>query len=90
MEFNIGDRVVCTARVDSLYDTKGEFGMVICGWTSGCYGVEFDKNIGGHDCGCGADGHCLWVRPCWLQLAYINMKPASERKFITLQGNEVA
>lgn len=90
MEFNIGDRVVCTTRVDSLYDTVGEFGMVICGWNSGFYGVEFDKNIGGHDCGCGADGHCLWVSPCYLQPANVNIKPASERKFITLQGNEVA
>lgn len=91
MEFNIGDRVVCVEAIFGFPCTLNKYGRVI--WYDGRdYGVEFEENVDGHNCGGhGKQGHCLWARPCWLQLALpINMKPASERKFITLQGNEVA
>ena len=91
MSFNIGDRVICTTRVDGLYDTAGKLGTVVSLLTPYC-GVEFDEDIGEHDCnGCGTYGHCLWVSPHSLLLArLINTKSASEREFITLKGNEVA
>lgn len=91
MAFNIGDRVVCVEAIFGFPCTLNKYGRVI--WYDGCdYGVEFEENVGGHDCdGRGKQDHCLWASPRSLQLALpINMKPASERKFITLQGNEVA
>lgn len=93
MSFNIGDRVICTTRVDGLYDTAGKLGTVVSLLSSAhLCGVEFDEDIGEHDCnGCGTYGHCLWVEPRSLYLAQlISTKSASEREFITLQGNEVA
>ena len=90
MEFSIGDRVVCVEAIFGFHCTLNKHGRVIC-YDGRDYGVEFEENVGGHNCGGhGKQGHCLWARPYQLQPAYINMKPASERKFITLQGNEVA
>ena len=93
MGFNIGDRVVCTTRVDGFDDTAGKLGTVVSLLSSPhLCGVEFDEDIGEHDCnGRGTYGHCLWVSPHFLLLVrLINTKKASEREFITLQGNEVA
>lgn len=92
MSFNIGDRVICTTRVDGLYDTAGKLGTVIDLLSPHLCGVEFDEDIGEHNCyGHGKQGYCLWVEPGSLHLArLINTKSASEREFITLQGNEVA
>ena len=91
MEFNIGDKVVCVMAVYGHPCTLNKYGRVIY-HNEHYYGVEFEENVYGHDCGGrGKHGHCLWVRPCWLHPAQlINTKSASERKFITLQGNEVA
>ena len=62
MSFNIGDRVICTTRVDGLYDTAGKLGTVVSLLSPHKYGVDFDEDIGGHDCnGRGIYGHCLWV-----------------------------
>lgn len=91
MEFSIGDRVVCVMAAFGYPRTLNKYGRVIY-HSEFCYGVEFEENVGGHDCdGLGKQGYCAWVKPHSLYLAQpINMKPASERKFITLQGNEVA
>lgn len=85
MEFNIGDRVVCVEAIFGFSCTLNKHGRVI--WYDGRdYGVEFEENVGGHNCsGRGKQGHCLWAKPDSLLLArLINTKPASEREFITL------
>ena len=91
MGFNIGDRVVCVMAVCGYPWTLNKYGRVIC-YNGFCYGVEFEENMYGHNCdGHGKQGYCLWVNPRSLYLArLINTKSASEREFITLQGNEVA
>ena len=91
MEFNIGDKVVCVKAVCGYPWTLNKYGRVVC-YTQRYYGVEFEENVSGHNCdGHGKQGYCLWVKPYSLYLArLINTKSASEREFITLQGNEVA
>ena len=91
MEFNIGDKVVCVMAVYGHPCTLNKYGRVVC-YTQRYYGGEFEENVYGHNCnGLGKQGHCLWVTPRSLYLAQlINTKSASEREFITLQGNEVA
>ena len=85
MEFNIGDRVICTTRVDGFYDTEDIAGTVVL--TSGLghsYGVVFDVNVNGHS----LDGLCsygrgLWVHSKDLSPLYLTKK-ASERKYISI------
>ena len=85
MEFNIGDRVVCTTRIDGLYDTEGIAGTVVSTpIVSGSYGVVFDVNVNGHS----LDGRCpygygLWVCPENLSLLH-HTKKASEREYISI------
>ena len=91
MEFNIGDKVMCVRAVCGHPQTFNKYGRII--YNAGAYyGVEFEEDVSGHNCnGHGKQGHCLWARPDSLLLAWqINTKPASEREFITLKGNEVA
>ena len=91
MEFNIGDRVVCVEAIYGFPCTLNKYGRIIY-YDGSNYSVEFEENVDGHNCGGhGKQGHCLCARPCLLQfVSPINIKPASERKLITLQGNEVA
>lgn len=83
MEFNIGDRVVCTTRVDGFYDTEGIAGTVV---TSGerDYGVVFDVNVNGHS----LDGRCLYGHGLWVcpeELSPLHpIKKASEREYISI------
>lgn len=74
MEFNIGDRVVCVEAILGFPCTLNKYGRII--WCDGRnYGVEFEENVGGHNCGGhGKQGHCLLVRPRSLQLAYTTSK----------------
>ena len=85
MEFNIGDRVVCTTRVNGLYNTEGMAGTVVLTSTiKRSYGVVFDVNVDGHSldgrCPC---GHGLWVYPESLSLLNPTKK-ASEREYISI------
>ena len=91
MDFNVGDEVVCVKAVWGYPRTLNQYGRVVCYTQSYC-GVEFEENMYGHNCdGHGKQGYCLWVKPDSLRLVRrINTKSASEREFITLQGNEVA
>lgn len=91
MDFNIGDEVVCVKAVWGYPRTLNQYGRVVY-YTQSYYGVEFEEYVCGHNCdGRGKQGYCLWAGSRELQLASpINIKPASEREFITLQGNEVA
>lgn len=85
MNFNVGDRVICTKRVNGLYDTENIAGTVVL--TSGLgysYGVVFDVNVNGHS----LDGLCsygrgLWVHPKDLSPLYYTKK-ASEREYISI------
>lgn len=85
MSFNIGDRVICTTRVNGLYDTKGIAGTVVLTSTiSDSYGVVFDVNVNGHS----LNGRCqygcgLWVCPENLSLLHLTKK-ASEREYISI------
>ena len=83
MEFNIGDRVICTTRVADYYDTENISGTVVTLDERFC-GVVFDVNVNGHSldglCSCGRG---LWVHPEDLSPLY-HTKKASEREFISI------
>lgn len=87
MEFKIGDRVVCTGKVDGLFNTTGEHGVVISSGGDNLT-VQFDNPIpGAHNGGgTGLWGHCLFVGPEILRLeSQVNpFIPAAEREYITL------
>lgn len=85
MEFIIGDRVVCTTRVDGSYNTEGIAGTVFSTpIVNGSYGVVFDVNVNGHSLdGRCPYGHGLWVSPENLSLLYCTKK-ASEREYISI------
>jgi len=56
----IGDRVEIIGRSSFLF--VGLFGVIVDIRKDGYVGVEFDKNIGGHDCdGKGKDCHCRYL-----------------------------
>ena len=63
-EFNVGDRVKGIARWHGK-DIDGKAGTII-GFSADIAAVEFDENIGGHNCGGVVDGlkgkvgHCWW------------------------------
>lgn len=85
MEFNIGDRVVCTTRVDGFYDTEDIAGTVVLTSDLGhSYGVVFDVNVNGYSLdGRCPYGHGLWVSPENLSLLH-PIKKASEREYISI------
>ena len=57
-QFKIGDRVIWGVSGSSFKGTIIEFTR------TGSIGVEFDKNIGGHDCGgLGQNEHCYRLSP---------------------------
>lgn len=68
--FCLGDRVVYTDAIMSPH-IYGKHGRVVRidhahGTNNIC--VEYDKDIGGHDCGGeGKDGHCWWCFAKWLR-----------------------
>lgn len=85
MSFNIGDRVICTTRVNGLYDTKGIAGTVVLTSTiSDSYGVVFDVNVNGHS----LDGRCQYGYGLWVYLGNLSLlhptKKASEREYISI------
>lgn len=85
MEFNIGDRVVCTTRVNGLYNTEGIAGTVVLTSTIGDnYGVVFDVNVNGHS----LDGLCSYGRGLWVHSKDLSplyyTKKASEREYISI------
>lgn len=83
MSFNIGDRVICTTRVDGLYDTENISGTVVKTGKCTC-GVVFNVNVDGHSLdGCCTYGYGLWVCPEDLYPLSHNKK-ASEREFISI------
>lgn len=68
-EFNVGDRVWCTTKVDNVYPTLDKIGTIIHIRSNGLHGVEFDQNVSGHNCGRrGVHGRCLWVWPEFLSI----------------------
>lgn len=76
-EFKVGDRVrVLKECWGSL--KVGDLGTVIV-VDEYSIGVEFDKSCGGHDCGCGKNGHCWWIEPDTIEL--IKEKPKSESTY---------
>ena len=83
MSFNIGDRVICTTRVDGLYDTENISGTVVKTGECAC-GVVFNVNVNGHSLdGCCPYGYGLWV--CSEDLYPLSHnKKASEREFISI------
>ena len=85
MEFNIGDRVVCTTCVNGLYNTECIAGTVVLTSTiKRSYGVVFDVNVNGHSLdGRCPYGHGLWVYPENLFLLH-PIKKASEREYISI------
>lgn len=58
-KFKVGDRVKLLSA-DFGSTEVGDLGTIIV-VDGDCIAVEFDKACGGHDCGCGKDGHCWWV-----------------------------
>ena len=83
MSFNIGDRVICTTRVDGYYNTENISGTVVT-LDERAYGVVFDVNVSGHS----LDGRCpygygLWARSEDLSPLSHNKK-ASEREYISI------
>ena len=83
MNFNVGDRVICTTRVDGFYHTENISGTVVIP-NEHAYGVVFDVNVEGHS----LDGRCpygygLWVCSEDLSPLYYTKK-ASEREFISI------
>lgn len=75
-EFKVGDRVkLLHARWGR---TKvGDLGTIIFfDAEDNTIGIEFDNECGGHDCGCGKDGHCWWVDKTELEL--VKEAPKSE------------
>lgn len=83
MNFNVGDRVICTTRVADYYDTENISGTVVTLDESAC-GVVFDVNVNRYSldglCSCGRG---LWVHPEDLSPLY-HTKKASEREFISI------
>lgn len=63
--FKVGDRVRVTEiglrNWNPLRDQGVDLGTVIVYNREDDIGVEFDKRFGGHDCGCGKNGHCWWL-----------------------------
>lgn len=65
----MGDRVVVSCGdSDVVYDNVdifiGMVGVVVDIHQDGDIGVQFDKNISGHDCwGAGKLGYCWYVKP---------------------------
>lgn len=74
-EFKVGDRVRCVkANWGKL--KVGDLGTVIDVKEDGAAGVEFDNEVGGHDCyGKGKDGHCWWQRKHEIELVKEEPKP---------------
>lgn len=83
MEFNIGDRVICTTRVDGFYDTENILGTVVTLDNRTC-GVVFDVNVNGHS----LDGLCSYGRGLWVHSKDLSplyyTKKASEREYISI------
>lgn len=85
MNFNVGDRVICTTRVNGFYDTENISGtVVLTSCLEHSYGVVFDVNVNGHSldglCSCGRG---LWVHSKDLSPLYYTKK-ASEREYISI------
>jgi len=66
MEIGIGDRVKAMGYVGNGNSrSAGLYGTVVTKMEDGGFGVGFDKNINGHDCGGHAKiGHGWWVYAC--------------------------
>lgn len=84
MSFNIGDRVVCTARIGGFYNTEGMAGTVVLTSTMDNCGVVFDVNVNGHS----LDGRCPYGRGLWVHSKDLSPlshnKKASEREYISI------
>lgn len=67
--FNVGDRVVVSCEDNDvvLYNEDisiGMVGVIVDVHQDGDIGVQFYKNISGHDCwGNGKFGYCWYVKP---------------------------
>ncbi len=60
-KIEVGRRVRVKADTSDGKNLKGDMGMVVT-TTPSFAGVEFDRDIGGHDCnGMGKDSHCWWM-----------------------------
>lgn len=74
VKFKVGDRVVGIGTWDHK-NIDGKYGTVFSttGSTHNNIAIEFDENIGGHDCSSAGkrckDGHGWWVNPNQLKLA---------------------
>ena len=85
MDFNVGDRVICTTRVDGYYDTENISGTIVKIDECSC-GVIFDANVNGHS----LDGRCLYGHGLWVDmgdlspLSHTHNKKASEREYISI------
>lgn len=72
MKFKKGDRVIC--KSGAFYDEAvGKIGTVLGTNKCGSIGVQYDENIGGHNCGgfnipSGKSGHCMWSNEGNLEL----------------------
>ena len=64
-KFKVGDRVRVNEvglRGWEVLEKEGvDLGTVIVYKNKDSIGIEFDKNFGGHECGCGKNGHCWWL-----------------------------
>ena len=83
MNFNVGDRVICTTRVADYYDTENISGTVVTLDESTC-GIVFDVNVNGHS----LDGLCSYGRGLWVHSKDLSplyyTKKASEREYISI------
>ena len=85
MNFNVGDRVICTTRVNGFYDTEDIAGtVVLTSCLEHSYGVVFDVNVNGHS----LDGLCSYGRGLWVHSKDLSSlyytKKASEREYISI------
>ena len=85
MNFNVGDRVICTTRVNGFYDTEDIAGtVVLTSCLEHSYGVVFDVNVNGHSLG----GRCSYGRGLWVHSKDLSplyyTKKASEREYISI------
>lgn len=66
MRFNIGD-VIKVKEPVGCKDLKNQIGTIVSvDEICECYAVEFENDIGGHDCDCGIkDGYGWWVDDSW-------------------------
>ena len=76
----MGDRVICTREYCDNSKIVGVTGTVV--WVSGGgFAVEFDEEIGGHDCGGLAEtGHGWWLDEHCVELLNENNNTESQRE----------